>query len=160
MSHFATCLSFGLATALLASCGKDSPSHQEREFVRRHQQFQRDYCSTNVVAAEEGLAAFRAWVCDPRNPCEELDRDSVIFSVDARLFLIKEHLGDTNAAEQFYRESVDARNRYLEHIQSLHLPDQARPLQPITNKDQLRELVAGQDKHFDVGWKKNTETPK
>jgi hypothetical protein len=155
MRHFATCLSSVLVTAVLASCAKDSSS----EFARRHRQFQHDYCSTNIVAAQEGLVAFRAWVSDPRNPCEELDRDSVIFSLDARLFLIKEHLGDTNAAERFYRESVEARNRYLEHVQSLHLPDQGQPLQPITNKDQLRELVAGQDKHIDVGWKKNLETP-
>src|SRR6266550_6489497 len=158
MRHLVTCLPFVLATVVLASCAKDS--RQESEFVRHHQQFQRDYCSTDIVTANEGLTAFRAWVSDPRNPCEELNRDSVIFSVDARLFLIKERLGETNAAEQFYRESVEAHDRYLTHIQNLHLPEQAHPLQPITNKDQLRELVDHQDKHFDVGWKKITETPK
>ena len=129
------------------------------EFARRHQQFQRDYCATNIVTAEEGLMAFRAWVANSNNPCEVLNRDSVIFSVDARLFRIKERLGETNSAEQFYRESVEARDRYLAYIQSLHLPDQARPLQPITSKDQLRELVDQQDKHFDVGWKKIVEMP-
>src|SRR3989442_8132259 len=90
----------------------------------------------------------------------ELNRDSVIFSVDARLFLIKERLGEANAAEQFYRESVEAHDRYLMHIQSLHQPEQGHPLQPITSKDQLRELVDHQDKHFDVGWQKITETPR
>ena len=103
--------------------------------------------------------AFRAWVSDPKNPCEVLNRDSVIFEVDARLFLIQERLGDTNSAEQFYHESVEARDRYLAYIRSLHLPEQAHPLMPITSKDQLRDLLARQDKHFDVGWK-NTETPR
>ena len=160
MRHLATCQSFVLATVVLASCAKDSRSHQESEFVRRHQQFQRDYCSTNIATVDEGLTTFRAWVSDSNNPCEELNRDLVIFSVDARLFLIKERLGETNAAEKFYRESVEARDRYLAYIQRLHLPDQARPLQPITSKDQLRELVDHQDKHFDVGWRKLTERPK
>jgi len=158
MRHLATYLPFVVATVVLTSCAKDS--RRESEFVRRHQQFQRDYCSTNIVTADDGLTAFRAWVSDSKNPCEELNRDSVIFSVDARLFLIKERLGETNAAEQFYRESVEARNRYLEYIQGLHLPEQARPLRPITSKDQLRELVDRQDKYFDVGWKKIAKTPK
>src|SRR2546429_533809 len=90
MRHLATCQSFVLATVVLASCAKDSRSHQESEFVRRHQQFQRDYCSTNIATVDEGLTTFRAWVSDSNNPCEELNRDLVIFSVDARLFLIKE----------------------------------------------------------------------
>ena len=160
MRNRAICLPLVVASLVLASCAKDSLNRQDSEFVRRHQQFQRDYCSTNIVTAEDGLMAFRAWVSDPKNPCEMLNRDSVIFSVDARLFLINEHLGETNAAEQFYRESVEARDRYLAYIQSLHLPEQARPLQPITSKDQLRELIDHQDKHFDVGWKNNTQTPK
>jgi hypothetical protein len=161
MRHLAICLPLVAATAVFASCARDSLSRQDSEFIRHHQRFQRDYCSTNIVTAEEGLMAFRAWVSDPKNPCDVLNRDSVIFSVDARLFLIKEREGETNAAERFFRESVEARGRYLAHVESLHLPpEQARPLQPITTKDQLRELVDHQDKHFDVGWKTTTNIPK
>ena len=138
MRHLATWLPLVVATVVLASCARDRLSRQDSEFVRHHQQFQRDYCSTNIVTAEKGLMAFRAWVSDPKNPCEVLNRDSVVFSVDARLFLIKERLGEMNAAEQFYRESIEARDRYLAYIQSLHLPDQARPLQP----DHQQESVA------------------
>jgi len=159
MRHQATCLSLFLVAVVTASCAKESRSHSESEFVRRHRQFQHDYCSTKFFVAEEVLTAFRAWISDPKNPCEELNRDSVIFSVDGRLFLIKERLGETNAAEQFYRESLEARNRYLEHIQGLHLPNQSRPLQPIASKEALRELLARQDSHFNVGWKKASETP-
>ena len=157
MRRPATCLSIVLATTVLASCAKDNLSSSESEFIRRHQQFRHDYCSTNTFVAEEGLASFRAWVSDPKNPCDVLNRDSVIFEVDARLFLIKEHLGETNMAEQFYRESVEARDRYLAYIQSSRLRTR---LQPITSKDQLREEVDHQDKHFDVGWKTTTTIPK
>ncbi len=143
-------LSFVLVTLVFASCTRDNLSPQDSEFVRRHQQFQHDYCSTNIVVADEGLAAFRAWVLDPKNSFEALNRDSVLFEVDARLFLIKERLGETNAAERFYRESVEARDRYHAYIQSSRLRTR---LQPITSKDQLREEVGHQDKHFDVGWK-------
>ena len=157
MRYVATRLPIVLVIVALASCSRDSLSRQDREFIEHHQQFHRDYCSSNIFTARDGLMAFRAWVSDPKSPCELLNRDSVIFEVDARLFVIQEHLGDTNAAQQFYRESVDARDRYLAYIRSLNLPEQAHALMPITTKDQLRDLVARQDKDVHVGWKKDTE---
>ena len=160
MKHPVTCFLLALAAVIVASCAKGSLGRQQRDCVQRHQQFQHDYCATNILVAVEGLAAFRAWVSNPKNPCDVLNRDSVIFEVDARLFLIEERLGETNGAEQFYREAVEAHDRYHEYIQSLHLPDQACQLQPITSKDQLRDLVDHQDKHFDVGWEQIAETPK
>ena len=160
MRHLAHSLLMVMTILVVSSCAPDRLSRQDQEFIPHHQEFQRDYCSTNILTARDGLIAFRAWVSDPKNPCEVLNRDSVIFEVDARLFLIQERLGDTNAAEQSYSESVEARDRYLAYIRSLHLPEQAHPLMPITSKDQLRDLVAHQDKHFDVGWKQNTEIPK
>ena len=159
MRNLATCLLM-VVVLVFASCARDDLSRSDHEFIQRHQQFQRDYCSTNILTASDGLMAFRAWVSNFENPCEVLNRDSVIFEVDARLFLIQEHLGDTNAAEQFYRESIEARDRYLAYIRSLNLPQQARAPTRISSKDQLRELVDHQDKHFDVGWKKITETQK
>src|SRR5512143_3848986 len=51
--HFFGYLSFVLAIVVLASCTRDSGSRQESEFTKRDRQFQRDYCSTNIIAAAE-----------------------------------------------------------------------------------------------------------
>jgi len=140
---------------VLASCDKDKQQSRYNEFAGHYLQAQHEYCSTNIFVAEQGVASFRQWVIDTNNPCEPwMNRDLTIFHMDARLFLIKEYLGETNDAEYFYHESVNALDKYLQHLQTLHLPDQPHPIAPISSKEQLRERLARQEKGLDVGWMK------
>ncbi len=37
------------------------------EFNKRYTEAQRDYCSTNIFVAEQGVSDFRAWLLDTNN---------------------------------------------------------------------------------------------
>jgi len=127
-----------------------------QDYTGRYLRAQHEYCSTNIAVAEQGLDTFREWLLDPRNPCEPImNRHLALFKVNARMFLIEEFLGNTKLAEKQYNESVDEYNRYLEHLQSLHLPSQPHPLDAISSKEGLRELITLQDSGLDVGWMKS-----
>jgi hypothetical protein len=126
-----------------------------KEFGRRYMEGQYDYCSTNIFVAEQGVMDFRKWLLNTNNPTEPaLNRDSALYEVDARLFLIEEYIGDTNKAEIFCQESLAAHNRYVQYVQSLHLPPEPHPLEMILSKDQLLERLARENKDLKIGWMK------
>jgi len=134
---------------ILSSCG-DNRQHQAYEEAAGHYlQAQRDYCSTNIFVAEQGLAEYRQWLSDSNHPCEPwFNRDDNLFQVDARLFLIKESLGETNIAEVLYQEATKA---YTKFLRSQHLPEH------VLSKEELRERLARQEKGLDVRWKKKSD---
>lgn len=143
-----------------SSCGKNKRADDPAflDYAGRYLRMQHDYCSTNIAVAEEGLDTFRLWVLEPKNPCEPwMNRDLALFKVDARMFLIKEFLGETNMAEQQYHESLEDFNKYLEHLRSLRLPSEPHPLEPISSKEGLRTVITLQDTGLDVGWMRNSE---
>lgn len=132
---------------LLSSCGADKKDAAYEEAAGHYLQAQHDYCSTNFFIAEQGLAEYRQWLSDSNHPCEPwFNRDENLFQVNARLFVVKEALGETNKADFFCKEAAQAYSRFL---QSRHLPPK-----PIS-KDEVREQLARQEKGLDVGWKKN-----
>jgi len=139
--------------ALLSSCAKVKQDRLSKEYAAHYLQAQQDFCSTNILVAERGVIDFRQWLLDSKNPCEPwMNRDLAIFHVDARLFLIKERLDETNMADYFYYEGIEAYDRYLRYLQSLHLPASPHPLEPISSKEKLRDYLARQEKGLDVGW--------
>jgi hypothetical protein len=126
------------------------------EFNKRYTEAQRDYCSTNIYIAEQGVKDFRIWLLDTNNPTElVIDRDSALYLINGRLFLIEEHIGNTNQAEKFYQESINDHNKYVQYVQSLNLPYQSHPLQPISSKEELRERFMHIERNLDVGWRNN-----
>ena len=135
----------------LASCAKDRQARAYEDFAGRWMQAQHDYCSTNLFVAESGMLAFRQWMSDPKHTSEPvLSRDLVLSKIDGRLFLLEEYLGDSRQADTFYEESMQAWNRHVDYLRTL--PPPPHPLEPISSKEQLRDLLARQDKSLDVGW--------
>jgi hypothetical protein len=107
-----------------------------KEFGRRYMEAQHDYCSTNIFVAESGTMNFRNWLLDTNNLTEPvINRNSVLFEINGRLFFIEEYIGNTNQAEKFYRESIDAHNKYVQYVESLHLPQQQHHLSPYRQKN-------------------------
>jgi hypothetical protein len=67
--------------------------------------------------------------------------------VDARLFDLYEHRGDDNRDELFYREAAEVYSRVL----------RAEHRTPYTiSKEELRLMLAHQEKNREPGWKKST----
>jgi hypothetical protein len=126
-----------------------------KEFGRRYMEAQHDYCSTNIFVAERGTMDFRDWLLDTNNPTEPaINRDSALYEINGRLFFIEEYIGNTNQAEKFYQESIEANNKYVKYVESLHLPQQQHPLELISSKEQFLERFARENKDLNIGWKK------
>jgi hypothetical protein len=152
MKHIASFFAL-VVVAALASCAGDKGAKAYEDFGGRWMQAQHDYCSTNLFVAESGMLAFREWLSDTNHVTEPaMSRDMALFKIDGRLFLLEEYVGDSRQADKFCEESMQAWNRYVEHLRTLALPPAAHPLQPISSKEQLRDLLARQDKGLDVGW--------
>jgi len=137
---------------ILSSCGNNSQLKLDRhneaheEAAGHYLQAQRDYCSSNIFVAERGLAEYRQWLSDSNHPCEPwFNRNENLFQVDARLFLVKETLGETNIAEVLYREAAKA---YTKFLYDQHLPEH------VLSKEELRQRLALQEKGLDVRWEK------
>jgi hypothetical protein len=151
------CVAISFMVIFLTNCASNDKKAIE-EFSKQYTKAQNDYCSTNIFLAEQGVENFREWLLDTNHPTKPaLNRDLALYLINGRLFLIEEHIGNTNQVEKFYQESVDARNRYLQYLQSLHLPPEPHPLEPISSKEQLRERFALIEKNLDVGWRKQSK---
>lgn len=148
---------FALTVAVaLASCVGNRGARGSEGFAGRWMEAQHDYCSTNLFVAESGMLAFREWLSDTNHATEPaMSRDMALSKIDGRLFLLEKYVGDSRQADKFYAESMQAWNRYVEHLRTLQLPPVAHLLQPISSKEQLRDLLARQDKGLDVGWMKS-----
>jgi hypothetical protein len=150
MRHLAPFVALVLVAAL-ASCARDRETRAYEDFAERWMQAQHDYCSTNVLAAQSGMLAFREWMSDPKHTSEPvMSRDMAIFKIDGRLFLLEEYLGDSRQAGTFFEDSMQAWNRCVDYSRAF--PPPPHPLEPISSKEQLRDLLARQDKGLDVGW--------
>jgi hypothetical protein len=124
------------------------------EFNRRYTEAQNDYCSTNIFIAEQGENDFRIWLLNTNNPTEPvINRDSALYLINGRLFLIEEHIGNTNQAERFYQESTNCWSNYQQYLQSLHRTS----LEPISSKEELRERFIHMERIIDVGWRKQSK---
>jgi hypothetical protein len=162
------CFVVGFASLFLASCTnneKKATAEFNRQYIkvsedlnRRYNEAQRDYCSANIYVAEQGVKDFQIWLLDTNNPTEPvIDRDSALYLINGRLFLIEEHIGNTNQAEKFYQESVEDWSNHLKYIQSLNRPPEPHPLQPISSKEELRDRFVHMEGILDVGWRKQSQ---
>jgi len=139
------------SASLLSSCGSDKKNGSYEEAAGHYLQAQHDYCSTNFFVAEQGLAKYRQWLSDTNHPCEPwFNRDQDLFQVNARLFMLKEALGDTNTAELCYQEAAKAYSRFR---QRQRLPAQ------MLSKEEVRERLNRQEKGLDIGWKRQGVSP-
>jgi len=121
------------------------------ELNKRYVKAQQDYCSTNIFVAEQGVNDFKKWLLDTNNPTEPvINRDEALYLINGRLFLIEEHIGNTNQAEKFFQESTNYWSNYQQYLQSLHL----KPLEPISSKEELQERFIHMERILDVGWRK------
>ena len=122
-------------------------------FSAHYLRAEQDYCSTNPLVAEQGMLAFLVWFSDTKHTGEPvLSRDMVLSKVNGRLFLLEEHLGKSAQADECYRESAEAWNRYVAYLETLDLPPSDHPLERVASPEELRDLLARQDKGLEVGW--------
>ena len=146
----------GFLAALSAGCISEKDK-AIKEFERRDREAEHAYCSTNILVAEQGVENYREWLLDTNNPTEPaLNRNAALYLINGRLFLIEEHIGNVNQAEKFSQESMNDYNKYIQYIQSLNLPFQSHPLQPISSKEELRARFLHIEKNLDVGWRKQS----
>ena len=136
--------------AICSSCGAHKQEREDDVFMSHLAQLERDFCSTNIVVAEKGLLAHRQWLLHRLSAGETYNHN--LFQTDARLFQLYEFKGATNEGETFYREGVQAYDKYL---RSQHRLDA-----PISSKEELRARLARQQKGQDVGWKRTGEASK
>jgi hypothetical protein len=162
------CLTIGSIALFSVSCANNEKkataeinkryTKVSKELDRRYTDAQRDYCSTNIYVAEQGVKDFRIWLLDTNNPTEPvIDRDSALYLINGRLFLIEEQIGNTNQAEKFYQESVEDWNKHLKYIQNLNRPPEPHPLQPISSKKELRDRFIHMERNLDVGWREQSQ---
>src|ERR1041385_5141271 len=90
------------------------------EFNKHYLKAQQDYCSTNIFVAEQGVSDFRKWLLDTNNLTVVITREEALYLISGRLFLIEEHIGNTNQAEKFYQESTNYWNNHEQYLESLH----------------------------------------
>jgi hypothetical protein len=129
---------------LVASCRGDKEASAFREYAARYLQAQQDYCSTNVLVAAKGLLEFKQWLSASEHAGEPwYNHDLNLLHVNGRLFLACEFLRETNRADVYYQEGVQAYSRYL---QSQHLPGR------VLSKEEMRKRLARQEKGLDVRW--------
>lgn len=152
MKRFASRLLVVLTFAL-GSCARDDGVEEFQDGARRYLQAEQAYCSTNALVAETGLLTFKRWFSDTNHTCEPvLSRDLVLSKVNGRLFLVEEHLGNDAQAAECYQASAEAWNRYVAYLKTLDFPPSDHPLEPIASPEELRDLLARQDKGLEVGW--------
>jgi hypothetical protein len=150
-------LAMSFMAIFLTNCASDDKKAME-EFSKQYTKAQNDYSSTNILVAEQGVENFREWLLDTNHPTEPaLNRESALYLINARLFLVEEHIGNTNQAEKFFQESTNDWNNYLEYIKSLHLPPESHPLQPIASKEELRDRFIHMERNLEIGWRQQSK---
>jgi hypothetical protein len=78
----------GFLALVSLSCAKKNDK-AFKEFEQQYSKAQQAYCSTNIFVAEQGVGNFREWLMDTNNSTEPaLNRDSALFLINGRLFLI------------------------------------------------------------------------
>lgn len=111
------------------------------------------YHSTNIAVAEDGLLAYRGWLLG-RIEADKTNSPGYypsLYRTDARLFQIYEFKGQTNQADSFYREAVDAR---ITILRGKKLTDF------VISKQLLREELAREERGEEIGWKTNKQSVK
>ncbi len=86
-----------------------------------------------------------------------IDRDSALYLINGRLFLIEEQIGNTNQAEKSYQNSVENWNNHLKYIQSLNLPPEPHLLQPISSEKELHDQLIHMERNLNVGWREQSQ---
>lgn len=138
----------GIVAVIAFSCAPNVERKAFKEYQRRYLQMQEGYCSPDVTVAERSVAEFRDWICQGRHTGKPTFNFQLnLAQANGRLFLICEFLGQTNRAEAFYQQSLQAYGGFFTN---------GTNLEPRMTMADLRHRLKLQERGLNVAWRQTT----
>jgi hypothetical protein len=133
------------AAVFLAGCRRHSEARAYADYLQHIVAADQAYCAPSAAEARDRLRAAQAWFLQRKYDGKKgFTYDLQLTTIEGRLFVVNEFLGQTNEAQKFYEEAVDTYAKYLKTA--------GRPPYRMS-EGELRQLVAAQERALRVGWR-------